>query len=41
VGSPNDMASKAWGPMARPVLDVEGVKVGSGGAAVMLKQCRT
>jgi hypothetical protein len=30
--------SKAWGPVAGPVLDVEGVKVGSGGGAVTLKQ---
>jgi hypothetical protein len=31
--------SKAWGPVAGPVL--EGVKVGSGGGAVTLKQRRT
>ncbi len=29
--------SKAWGQMAGPVLDMEGVKVGLGGGAVMLK----
>jgi hypothetical protein len=29
---------KAWGPMTGPVLEVVGVKVGSGGGPVMLKQ---
>jgi hypothetical protein len=29
--------SKAWGPMAGLVLDVEGVKVGLGGRVMMLK----
>ncbi len=29
--------SKAWGPVAGPVLDMEGVKVGLSGRAVTLK----
>jgi hypothetical protein len=30
--------SKAWGPIVGPVLEVEGVRVGSGGGPVMPKQ---
>jgi hypothetical protein len=37
VGSPNDMMSKAWGLVVGLVLDMEGVKVGSGGGVAMLK----
>ncbi|CAK9867812.1 unnamed protein product [Sphagnum jensenii] len=33
--------SKVWGPVAGPVLDVEGVKVRSVVGAVTLKQRRT
>jgi hypothetical protein len=33
--------SKVWGPVAGPVWDVEGVKVGSVVGAVTLKQRRT
>jgi hypothetical protein len=32
---------KAWGPIVGPILDVESVKVGSNGGAMMLKQHRT
>jgi hypothetical protein len=33
--------SKGWGLVAGPVLDVEGMKVRSGGGGLMLKYCRT
>jgi hypothetical protein len=33
--------SKAWGLVTRPVLDVEGVKVGLGGVTMTLKQHQT
>jgi len=31
---------QGWGLMAKPALDLEGVKVGLGGGVVMLKQCQ-
>ncbi len=41
MGSPNEMEVKSVGSSARACLDVEGMKMGSSGGAMMLKQRRT
>ncbi len=38
MGSPNDMDVESMGLVVGPILDMEGVKMGSSGGIMMLKQ---